>query len=132
MRTRFRRLSRRARLFVVASALTLMLLLPFVAGAGTWAQTYFYDQYAYNGEIHGSAYNSGIDYNSVDFNSVLGGNTMDLSLCPTSGNCYSGHAVTGGSGHDLRTISYGQAICYSPFSNSNGAVYVYDCYTRNF
>lgn len=113
-----------SRLALGVTAALIALLIPFSAYA--WNQAYVQNTTFNQGGIGLSDFNSGINFNHVNWNAIY--NIFGLSLCNASYQCYDYDYSGGGYNQDLRTISYGRAKCYYPNPEST---WVYYCETSN-
>jgi hypothetical protein len=101
------------------------LVLP--AGAFGWYQMYVENHTMQPLGFQYSSFNSGLDYNAVQWNVHLA--IFGLTLCNSGGSCYPYAYDDGGFFSEFRTISYGRAKCHWPYSNQT--VYVFFCETSN-
>lgn len=104
-----------------------------VATAGNWYQQYLWEHTLCGICVAESYSNQSLSFNETQW-STSGSNGTGhayLSLCDTSNNCYSPADETGGYGHDFRTISYGEAVCF-PQNSPTYQVWFEYCDTDNY
>lgn len=117
------RFSRRVRVFLSVGLIALVLPVSALA----WFQNYVQNQTIQPLGFKYSSFNSNLNTNYVEWNAPQA--IFGLTLCNSGGSCYSYVFQSGGTALDNRTISYGRAKCYWPYSNQT--VFVFRCTTDN-
>lgn len=123
MRKARAKLSRKVRLCLGVGLIALVLPVSALA----WFQNYVQNQTMQPQGFQYSAFNSNLNTNYVNWNAPAGG--FGLTLCSSIGSCYPYVFQDGGEALDNRTISYGSAKCYWPYTNQS--VFVFRCTTDN-
>lgn len=123
----------RYRLGSLIALVAAVLTIAFPAIAHAWSSAYVGTQAFSPGGIGLSAFNSGMNYNFMSWNSeYYGGSNLrgQVTLCDSSYQCYSYSYTNSGTVSDTRSISYGRAKCNSWQDNFYDML-VYQCYADN-
>jgi hypothetical protein len=100
---------------------------------GIWGGNYYESNWLGSNQSQSSPYEPSLDWNEISFGEPRGVQTVGLTYCgnANSSSCYLYNWTdVAGQFVDIRTISYGRAVCHGAGSNSD-YVWVHWCYATN-